>query len=212
MARVPRRVTIHLSGYAEPFLNRSAAAMARYSRERGHGIGLFTTLVGFGLEHVEDIRAAHPDLVVIHVPDINGFQFADEKWIAHHDAWLKVGIRAHSYMSMGLITKRVEDYLSAHQVSVRRPTMLSRAGNVACVQPPKVTGPLTCSMNRWHQNVMLPNADVYLCCMDYSLTAPLGNLLRQSYDEIYEAAERYRHNIDPPENSICRKCEWAAPL
>ncbi len=57
---------------------------------------------------------------------------------------------------------------------------------------------------------MMPNGDVYLCCMDWSLQHKLGNLFEQAYDELH-ASEDYhrvcRSMTDPSIDSICRYCE-----
>ena len=37
---------------------------------------------------------------------------------------------------------------------------------------------------RMNHNVLLPNGDVVLCCMDFGMQHVLGNLKRQSYEEI----------------------------
>jgi hypothetical protein len=49
----------------------------------------------------------------------------------------------------------------------------------------------------YRQNVVLPNGDVYLCCMDYGLKHKMGNLLEQSFDDL-----RREDNYD-----ICKHCE-----
>ncbi len=55
-----------------------------------------------------------------------------------------------------------------------------------------------CPENLYH-SVLLPNGDVTLCCMDYSLSEILGNLYTQEYDDIM-----------PKKNTtydICSRCE-----
>jgi hypothetical protein len=61
---------------------------------------------------------------------------------------------------------------------------------------------MTCGcLEKMYHNVMLPNGDVSLCCMDYGLKHILGNLYEQDYEEII------------PENNqcfeLCRLCENA---
>jgi len=67
---------------------------------------------------------------------------------------------------------------------------------------------------RYDRNVVLPNGDVFVCRMDYGLTLPLGNLLTQPYDSLFESdgmrrlfeANR-REGFD--EHAICKSCESA---
>ena len=49
----------------------------------------------------------------------------------------------------------------------------------------------------FQQNVVLPNGDVYLCCMDYGLKHKIGNLYLQHFDEL-QRDKQY---------DICHKCE-----
>ena len=49
-------------------------------------------------------------------------------------------------------------------------------------------GPSTCGcIEHLYHNVVLPNGDVSLCCMDYSLEKILGNLFVDEYDDIMPA-------------------------
>ena len=45
-------------------------------------------------------------------------------------------------------------------------------------------GAMKCGNNARY-NVLLPNGDVILCCMDYGLKNVLGNLLSMDYDELF---------------------------
>ena len=51
---------------------------------------------------------------------------------------------------------------------------------------------------------MLPNGDVSLCCMDYSLSYIIGNMFEQEYEEIipelntcYDMCRYCENGIDP---------------
>lgn len=59
---------------------------------------------------------------------------------------------------------------------------------------------MTCGIteNVYH-NVLLPNGDVVICCMDYDLEYPLGNLLTQQYEDIIP---EYNATFN-----LCRFCE-----
>jgi len=50
-----------------------------------------------------------------------------------------------------------------------------------------------------YHNVMLPNGDISLCCMDYGLDQILGNLYEKSYESIIpNAMQTYK---------LCKYCE-----
>ena len=64
-------------------------------------------------------------------------------------------------------------------------------------------GPRTCGcVENLYHNVLLPNGDVSLCCMDYGLDNIIGNLNTQPYEDVIpEAQTCYK---------ICNSCENAA--
>ena len=49
----------------------------------------------------------------------------------------------------------------------------------------------------YRQNVVLPNGDTYLCCMDYGLKHKLGNLLEENFNDLKRCGDY----------EICKKCE-----
>jgi hypothetical protein len=101
----------------------------------------------------------------------------------------------------------------------------TRAGNVAAsdvngqaiVEAPTQHGAVTCSFTPFYdQNVCLPNGDVVLCCMDYSMQHKIGNLLEQEYYEMYASgglARLMSENMDPTfsRKSLCKTCDRAKP-
>jgi radical SAM protein with 4Fe4S-binding SPASM domain len=78
---------------------------------------------------------------------------------------------------------------------------------------PRNDFPLTCASTPFFdRNVLLPNGDVVLCCMDYNLKHVIGNLLTQTYDEIMNGeklAQIIKWNEEEGFNkcSICKSCE-----
>lgn len=209
LAKLPPDVEVHFSGFAEPFLHPHISFLLALAKDFGRTLHIYTTLFGFNRGHVNAtyFGLLDPDVVRIHVPDKEALLIPDEGWIASHELFRQSGYFRATYMTMGEMTPQVRDYLDGLHITVERPDMLSRGGNLW--EPKKIEGPLVCSMDRWHSNVLLPNGDVYLCCMDYSLTTKLGNLFVDSYDLINEKAEMWKIMGEPP--AMCRQCEWARP-
>jgi len=99
--------------------------------------------------------------------------------------------------------------------------MISRAGNLENVKPEfkKKLGPLSCNMvskksleDELNHNVLLPNGDVVLCCMDYGLQNILGNLLKSDYESLFhnEQYEKIRKKMKAQDSDlICRNCDEA---
>lgn len=207
---VPTSIDIHFSGFAEPFLNKEAPFMLKYAVEKGHKVHVYSTLIGLMPEGAEILKNYKPALFRIHVADQKAMKVQDDKWIEAHELFLTTGI-VGSYMAMGDVTDQIDKYLRSKHISYEIPTMLSRGGNLD-IGVHYLEGNIACGMNRWHQNVVLPNGDVYICCMDYGLTMPSGNLLKDPYNSIWDKAEKYKNNINPPKDSICRRCEWAVRI
>ena len=72
---------------------------------------------------------------------------------------------------------------------------------------------LTCKSSPFYdRNVLMPNGDVVLCCMDYNLKHVIGNLLTQTYDEVMNGKplqDIIEINEDPKFDkcSICKSCQ-----
>lgn len=58
-----------------------------------------------------------------------------------------------------------------------------------------------CSAGR-HHPVVMPNGDLYLCCMDYNLDHRLGDLLNQKYEDI-DIKDNYR---------LCKSCSLSRSI
>lgn len=222
---VPREVRITFSGFVEPWLNKHCSDMVLYAHERGHPISVFTTGIGMSVEDIE--RIAH----IPYVGDPNGgftFHLPDSDLLAKHPItpgyirlceWLRDNqsrIQNFKVMSMG--TQVHPDVAHCFDQTFVVGQMWDRAGNLsreAILKPELMNmqnrwnriqhndGPRTCGcIENLYHNVLLPNGDVSLCCMDYGLDNIIGNLDRQTWEEV----------IPEPETcyKICTSCENGA--
>ena len=196
VSEVPKKVAIHFSGFAEPFLNPQCLDMIEHAHSKGHKIVLFSTLVGLKKENVQRLKLCNPE-VILHLPDNLGnakIPFT-ENYKTTLDAVLK-NLNVTGYYIMD------ENFISNE-----------RAGQ--CNESPKrhVRGWFFCEKLLAGQFVMLPNCDIVLCCMDYGLKHPLGNLLEQSWNDIVNSEEyqKVRANRYKLEGKVlCRSCVWAS--
>ena len=85
---------------------------------------------------------------------------------------------------------------------------------------PKKYGPLLCTkasnygIDVIDQNVLLPNGDVCLCCMDYGMDHVLGNLLHQDYDSLFTGEKflEVKEKMKAQDSDImCRVCTKSVP-
>jgi hypothetical protein len=71
-------------------------------------------------------------------------------------------------------------------------------------------GAVSCSFTPFYdQNVVLPNGDVVVCCMDYGRRHVIGNLLTGDYWSLFTSAEMTRlrlENMRCGTGTICKKC------
>lgn len=218
--KLPREMRVTFSGFVEPWMNRDTTDMLLYAHERGHRIAVFTTGVGMTLDDVERIKDVPFDQgpnagFCLHLPDREG--------IARHPITntlmsvyerfkeLEGHIKGFYVMSMSEVHESVSHLFPDPVV----PRFWSRAGNLlgeAIIKPEldkwmdrvghadQVQGDATCNcVEDLYHNVVLPNGDVSLCCMDYDLRHILGNILEQDYEDI----------IPRPLQcfSLCRGCE-----
>lgn len=211
LGKLPLAVRLDFSGFNEPYLHPNCHSFIIMALTRGNPVHVYSTLIGMRANQAKDLAVHEPQFFRVHVPDQKHLLLNDNLWIRQHELFLTSGIKG-SYMAMEQLTPKVAEHLKNKGIEVELPHMISRAGNLEFMRPEKKLGPIRCFANRWHCNVVLPNGDIVGCCMDWSLTLPVGNLLAQSYDEIYEAAQRYEDNLNPPDDSICRTCEWSESI
>ena len=218
---VPSWVDIHFSGFSEPLLNANFPSLLNIAISHGHKISLFTTLVGATPNMIDAIKSSTLQRIVLHLPDSSGGMkcTVDDKYVATLDSLLESELDLEMSV-FGTIHPKLKHLESKVTQSCR---VVNRAGNLsadklvklgfATVQRKKVSAtPLRCRRDRVFKNVMLPNADLVLCCMDYSLQHCIGNLLSQTYPSIF-SGEVFRALIqnltDGGLGTICSSCEYA---
>ena len=209
ISKLPHEMQIHFSGFAEPFLSPLAGEMMHIAHQLFAEVHVYSTLVGIKTTDAVLLKEKPPRVFRVHVPDGKHLVYPEDKWVEYLERFLLSGIKA-SYMAMGEPSTFIKRHLAIRNIVLDIPTMLSRGGNLEHVAThTPFEGPIRCTMNRWHSNVVLPNGDVYGCCMDYSLSVYLGNLLRQPYKEIEYEATKWQMNMEKKAEGICAKCEWA---
>lgn len=179
LEHTPKDVQIDFTGFCEPFLNPWASWMMRYSIEQGYRTVLITTLTGFNEKDAEIIDGLEFHQVMVH--EFEGTAINMDIFNAKE-----------KLLKESVITSYYERFKLGNSYR------WSRAGNLWDVKEKEVK---ECgwTSKEFYRNVVLPNCDVYLCCMDYGLKHRLGNLWIQHYNEL-------NREIDM-KSAICRKCE-----
>ena len=222
--KVPKEVRLTFSGFTEPWLNKNCTDMVEYAHFRGHQVSAFSTGIGMKLEDVERLAkipwTTGPNGgFCLHLPDaerIAEHPISDRlRNVYKRFKELENEIQGFYVMSMGTVHEIASDLWDNPPV----PNFWDRAGNLigeASMKPalekimgqvkstPK-KGPSTCAcIEHLYHNVVLPNGDVSICCMDYSLEKILGNILEDTYDNImpkplatFSICSRCENGIDP---------------
>ncbi len=89
---------------------------------------------------------------------------------------------------------------------------LEQIGSQKIMETPRHTSKITCASTPFYdKNVLLPNGDIVLCCMDFSYKHIIGNLLKSSYEDIFKNNEFLKIvKVNESEGfskcSICKSC------
>lgn len=218
--KIPQEVRITFAGFTEPWLNPKCTDMLLYANEKGHQISVFTTGIGMTIEDLEKIKdikfAGQPNGgFTLHLPDQErkAKHPITKKYVELIERMgeLREHIQNFNVMTMGTVHESVSHVFPEAPI----PKMWSRAGNLfgeSLMKPELINRkdeyksvyhgdkPKTCGcIEKLYHNVVLPNGDVSLCCMDYGLEHIIGNLLNQSYEEIMPANNTCFN--------LCRFCE-----
>jgi len=235
LAKVPRHVRIDFSGMAEPWANPDATKMLRYALKNGRTVAIYTTLYGMTREDCPEVirllraYADQIEILSLHLPDKNG-NMRGWKYTPEYEA----NLRDFAALISGKVLKAVEIMTMdgngevhadlAHMgIQLHEWMGHGRAGNVdgSVAQgqpfqtPVRHATAVSCSFTPFYdQNVVLPNGDVVLCCMDYGLKHTIGNLLEQSYYEMFASdgvAKVVAENMRPGFSfaSLCKTCNRA---
>ncbi|HPZ07696.1 MAG TPA: radical SAM protein [Candidatus Eremiobacteraeota bacterium] len=215
--KIPRRVRIDFSGMAEPWLNPDCTKMLLYANKKRFKIQVYTTCVGMTEKDLDLIKDISFDLFEVHLPDEN-------RWIKIdiNKAYLRLisdlqekNIKNLRFMTIGKVREEVKKIIKR---DIREDLPHSRGGNIRDVEiispPPRKEGFITCGRfgYRLNNNVLLPNGDVLLCCMDYGMQHILGNILTSDYRSLFKNSEFYKllkgMNNDKMD-ILCRYCESA---
>jgi organic radical activating enzyme len=240
LSKIPKNVRIDFSGYSEPFLNPEAMNFIELTAQMGYQQVLYSTLMGVSNSNAHRLRELLNEkkinYMVVHLPDSHGnmpgFKISDEYLLN-----LKILLESDAVSCMTMsktneilpsINKFIKDncvravYKKLPKNSFgrgflgwRRGGALDTAGlNESYLLPSvKWSKPISCASTPFYNaNVVMPNGNVHLCCMDYSGRHILGNLLLDPYEKLFTSTEMMKiisinRESNYSDEVICRKCE-----
>lgn len=226
LVKLPKNTRIDFSGMAEPWANPECTSMLEEVIYMGFDVAIYTTLYGMkDPARVKKVLEDHKNQVkvfMLHLPDANsnmkGWKPTQE-WMNALETMMTLEL------PLGAMTMDKSGFVhpSLQHIIGRLPSWQghTRADSLDTDQvkgqpisiTPINTFPLTCASTPFYdRNVLLPNGDVVLCCMDYNLKHIIGNLLTQSYEEVMQGKplqDLIEMNEADGYNkcSICKSCE-----
>ena len=192
----PVNVRIDFSGFCEPFANSYATDMILEAHDRGHSVAVFTTGVGLNVEQVRRMARVSFDTFELHLQDKKGISD-----IPQSDGLSSV---------IQEIKGKLGNVIAGDLSRIKR---VSRAGNVPSIAAPRHAGIITCKGKAPARFVMLPDGMAVLCCMDYGLRHPCGDITVLGYEGLM-ATKGYGAVLDGMTEGdvLCRSCEMAVAL
>lgn len=216
---VPLDVCLSFSGFCEPWLNPDCTRMILHAHEKGFRIRVNTTLVGMSPEDVHQIKTIPYVKFVVHLPDDSGLTHikTDELYFEVlkcliHERIDNMAWKFHNSGPVSDILPEVKRILQNSGCPVQYAGLNNRAGHINAndeyisVNQGRILKPC----QDFKHNILLPDGDVTLCHMDWSLRHILGNLTLTSYSDLFRGHAFLELNaaLDDPESDIlCRHCE-----
>ncbi|MFH1641724.1 MAG: SPASM domain-containing protein [Nanoarchaeota archaeon] len=215
--KIPPRVNIGFSGMCEPWLNPECTKMLIYAHERGHKLEVFTTLVDMKIADI-DLISDIPFLeFCVHLPSDGKYEniVVDKYYLETLDKMCKSSIKASYLFNGKKLNAEVNVLMKGNSKNVAQNHLISRANNIIIEQersPKRRKGIIGCRRGL-HYNVLLPNGEVILCCMDYGMKHVLGNLLLSDYDALFKSKKfkNIKRGLwNQQQNILCRYCDEIA--
>jgi radical SAM protein with 4Fe4S-binding SPASM domain len=199
---------VDFSGYTEPLYNPNWFEIFSHTIEENYAVTLYSTLGRASWDDLDKLTGLAFHQIYVHLLDS----------VAQRDklAFLIDRCRAlHRDLIFVYFDEDGRELASEFQghVNCERWTAHSRAGLVD-VGKVYVPGAVSCSEQREFCHVVLPNGDVYICCMDFSLQHKIGNLLESRLAEIQysEKALAFRATMASATDGMCNHCICAVPV
>jgi hypothetical protein len=206
LANIPDDAQLSFAGFAEPFLNRDLSELMHHAYAAAHPFQVLTTGRGMTDDDVVSLLALQPYNLCLHAPD-HGHAMTvttDAAYVARVKR-LAEGVGSFNVVCHGVL----RDELKWLAPWMKQTSLQNRAGNVAGMKEHTATGPIQCRpAPALDHPVMLPTGEVVLCCQDWSLRHPLGNLAKQTWDELTagDPMARLRAAMAGNGDCLCRAC------
>jgi hypothetical protein len=214
IAKIPDRVYIHFSGMSEPWLNPECTRMLLHAHHKGHRIRVFTTLAGMRMEDISQFGSVPFRSFRVHLPSVESRMNIkiDGNYIDLVKGLASSRMDNLIFNAHGEVLASIRTILEKEKRPIVMLPLSTRAGNVQLekVPVPIRKGRVMGCARGLEQNVLLPNGNVLLCCMDWGMRHVLGNLLTGDYAGLFTGEEflKVKKGMQCPSADIlCKYCD-----
>lgn len=244
--KIPKVVQIIFSGYVEPWTNQYCTDMVLHTLDKGYKISIFTTLQGLSVEDATKVlnelrkRDDQLNILCVHLPDKDMFM---RGWKDTPEYWKVLDLFLAFFVEKGGLSSRFKA-MTMDKNGEPHPEVVKRYGiNLAgfsawdraasldteknkvdeSVMKPTVkntfaNGCAATPSTYYNHQVLLPNGDIQICCMDYGLKNKLGNLEELAkWEDVfstpeYKIVDELSKRAEFTEELICKSCDQACPI
>ena len=211
---IPKPTIVSLAGFSEPLRAKEIVDIAKWLVADGRKLQVFSTLYQVDKSVIRKLFSIEGVFFRLHMPDKEGRTKIklDDTLISNFALATKLmHIHNNAYASCcwGTTPDELLPYISGDHVTDLR-FLTDFAGNVEGVDYLNHNykkGKLTC--NRCNYPLILPDGRVSMCAQDWSLNYVIGDLNKQTYNEIFESEPylTYKGNCDTEDApTLCRFC------
>jgi radical SAM protein with 4Fe4S-binding SPASM domain len=194
---INKETLLNFAGFSENLFNPDLIDMMIHSYNSGYEITFYTTLQGFDDDKLKKLKESNICFNLLAFHEYIGKNFNKKIFDAK-----VISFTENVHFLQGRIDK------------IENPC--SRANNNEGFNIKYKTGALSCNFYGrnlfFSENTLLPNGDIYLCCMDWGLKHKIGNLFEHHYDsEEFNNERQLIGNLFmlPESDLLCRKCEFS---
>jgi len=244
LAKIPKQVQILFSGFVEPWTNPECTDMIIHTLEQGYRVSIFTTLQGMKPEQATKIiqklkeNSELINVICIHLPDKDMFMRGWKNKPEYFEVldkfflyYIERGGLSDKLQAMTMDKAGTPHPAIAERYGLRLGSFYGhdRAGSLdrdkngvsgeAMISDVRHSFKNGCSATPstfYNHQVLLPNGDIQICCMDYGLKNTLGNLNDlEKWEDIfttqeYKEVERMSNTVEYTDKLICKSCHLAS--
>jgi len=214
--KIPLDVNIYFSGHSEPWLNPDCTKMLLYAFEKKHKITVFTTGFGMTIQDVKLIKDLPFKNFIFHLLSEKESNIQiNSNYLEVLEEIVKSNIKRIDFLFLSQdhssVPEQVANILRKYNIKPSSGPLRTRGGSIKVPNGPNETGfkgKIHCL--RLKRNVVLPNGDVLLCSMDWTMRHVIGNLLTMNYHDLHNSDEYKfikKGLRDESKDILCRHCD-----